>query len=188
MKNFKILLSVFSLSAILLTGCTNDNIDKSTPEKSEDISMENKDHMTHDDSGEIPKDLKEAKNPTYKVGDKVKILTNHMEGMEGAEGTVVGAFDTVAYEVSYKPTNGDPREENHKWVIQEEIKDSSNKKLEPGTEVTLEASHMKGMKDATATIESSENTTVYMVDYKPTTGGEEVKNHKWVTELELSAR
>ncbi|MGV2448111.1 UNVERIFIED_CONTAM: DUF1541 domain-containing protein, partial [Bacillus sp. ATCC 13368] len=28
--------------------------------------------------------------------------------------------------------------------------------------------------------------TVYMVDFTPTSGGEEVKNHKWVTESELS--
>ncbi|HLR51893.1 MAG TPA: YdhK family protein, partial [Candidatus Avamphibacillus sp.] len=46
---------------------------------------------------------------------------------------------------------------------------------------------MKGMEGATAEIESSEKTTVYMIDYTPTTGGEEVKNHKWVTDSELSA-
>lgn len=51
--------------------------------------------------------------------------------------------------------------------------------------MTLEADHMEGMKGATAEIVSSEQTTVYMIDYKPTTGGEEVKNHKWVTENEL---
>jgi hypothetical protein len=38
------------------------------------------------------------------------------------------------------------------------------------------------------TIDSAEHTTVYMVDYMPTTGGEMVKNHKWVTESELSAK
>jgi len=30
--------------------------------------------------------------------------------------------------------------------------------------------------------------TVYMVDYTSTTDGEEVKNHKWVTESELSPK
>lgn len=77
--------------------------------------------------------------------------------------------------------------ENHKWVIQEEIKDAGNKQLKPGSEVTLEADHMKGMKGAKATIDSAEKTTVYMVDYTPT-GGKKVKNHKWVTEDELSAK
>ncbi|PET71278.1 hypothetical protein CN514_07580 [Bacillus sp. AFS001701] len=45
---------------------------------------------------------------------------------------------------------------------------------------------MEGMKGAKATIYSAERTTVYMIDFKPTDGGETVKNHKWVTELELS--
>jgi len=45
---------------------------------------------------------------------------------------------------------------------------------------------MKGMKGAIAVIDSAEQTTVYMVDYTPTTGGEKVTNHKWVTESELS--
>ncbi|MEH7471494.1 YdhK family protein, partial [Priestia megaterium] len=44
------------------------------------------------------------------------------------------------------------------------------------------------MKGAKATIDSAEKTTVYRVDYKPTTGGEKVKNHKWVTESELSTK
>jgi uncharacterized membrane protein YdjX (TVP38/TMEM64 family) len=53
-------------------------------------------------------------------------------------------------------------------------------------QVILEADHMPGMKGATAEIVSTEPTTVYMVDYTPTTGGAPVKNQKWVTESELS--
>ena len=143
--------------------------------------------MVHDDSGEIPEGLKEAENPTYNVGETATITDGHMEGMEGAEATIVGAFDTVAYEVSYDPTNGGPREENHKWVIHEEIADAGEEPFEPGDEVTLEANHMEGMEGATATIDDAKSTTVYMIDYQPTTGGEEVKNHKWVTDSELSA-
>lgn len=58
--------------------------------------------------------------------------------------------------------------------------------FDPGAEVVLEADHMKGMDGATATIDSAEKTTVYMIDYVPTTGGEKMTNHKWVTENELS--
>ncbi len=47
---------------------------------------------------------------------------------------------------------------------------------------------MKGMDGATAEIDSGEPTTVYMIDYTPTSGGEKVTNHKWVTESELSAK
>ncbi len=42
------------------------------------------------------------------------------------------------------------------------------------------------MNGAKASIDSAEQTTVYMVDYTPTTGGEVVKNHKWVTESEIT--
>lgn len=60
--------------------------------------------------------------------------------------------------------------------------------MEPGTQVTLNAAHMEGMQGATVEIDTAEETTVYMVDYMPTTGGVKVTNHKWVTESELSAK
>ncbi|PUB03419.1 uncharacterized protein DUF1541 [Paenisporosarcina sp. OV554] len=54
--------------------------------------------------------------------------------------------------------------------------------------VTIEADHMVGMEGAAAEIDSAELTTVYMVDYTPTSDGEVVKNHKWVPESELSTK
>ncbi len=147
----------------------------------------NSDHdgMQHSSSAEVPEGLKEAKEPKYEVGSQATVETDHMKGMDGAEATIVGAYDTIAYVVTYTPTNGGEPVKDHKWVIQEEIADAGQETLSPGSEVTLEADHMEGMKGATAEIVSSEQTTVYMIDYKPTTGGEEVKNHKWVTEDEL---
>ena len=187
MRNSKILFIIFSLSLSLMIGCSTGTVDEPKPDESKNTPMEEEHDMVHDDSGEIPAGLKEAQMPTYNVGDTAKILTDHMEGMEGATATIVGAFDTIAYEVSYDPTNGEPREENHKWVIHEEIKDSGTEPLKAGDEVVIEASHMEGMEGATATIEDAKETTVYMIDYEPTTGGEKVKNHKWVTDSELSA-
>ncbi|MCJ7841407.1 YdhK family protein [Lederbergia sp. NSJ-179] len=143
------------------------------------------DSMHHSSSGEVPEGLKEAKAPKYTVGSQAIIETDHMKGMDGAEATIVGAYDTIAYVVSYKPTNGGEPVKDYKWVIQEEIADDVQEPVSPGTEVTLEADHMEGMKGATAEIESSEHTNVYMIDCKPSTGGEEVKNHKWVTANEL---
>ncbi|MBR3217674.1 MAG: YdhK family protein, partial [Exiguobacterium sp.] len=58
--------------------------------------------------------------------------------------------------------------------------------LSEGDEVVLAADHMEGMDGAEATIDTAEETTVYMVDYT-TEDGEEVTNHKWVTESELEA-
>lgn len=147
----------------------------------------NDDHsdMNHSGSSEVPKGLKESENPKYKVGSKAMIESDHMPGMKGAEATIVGSFDTTVYTVSYTPTNGGERVENHKWVIHEEIKDAGEEPFKPGEEVTLNTEHMEGMDGAKAEIDSADETTVYMVDFK-TTDGEKVTNHKWVTEGELS--
>ncbi|WP_373471991.1 YdhK family protein [Carnobacterium alterfunditum] len=204
MNKKRIISGVITLSSLALLAACSPQESEAPQESENQLSSENSsdsqmmsesedmyndmDGMMHDDDGEIPEGLQEAENPTYSVGDKVIIQTNHMEGMEGATGTVVGAFDTVAYEVTYEPTNGDSIVENHKWVLKEEIPEARNQEepLSEGTEVTLEASHTEGMEGVTATINSAEETTVYMLDYQSTDGGEMVKNHKWVTEDELS--
>ena len=109
---------------------------------------------------------------------------DHMEGMNGEEATIVGAFDTTVYSVSYIPTNGGEQVKNHKWVIYEEVQSENKGPLQQNSQVILNTNHMEGMKGAAATIDSIEETTVYMVDFTSSTG-EKVKNHKWVTESEL---
>ncbi|MDO7905304.1 YdhK family protein [Paenibacillus sp. JX-17] len=143
--------------------------------------------MEHNGSPEVPANLKEAANPKFKVGNKALIEADHMPGMKGAVGTITGAYDTTAYVVTYTPTTGGEPVKHHKWVIQQEIQGAGDEPFPTGASVVLEADHMPGMKGASATIESAERTTVYMLDYTPTTGGEPVKNHKWVTESELTA-
>ncbi|MFT8322773.1 MAG: YdhK family protein [Bacillus sp. (in: firmicutes)] len=175
---------------LVLGACSNTN-DKNKESSENKENMEGMDHsnmdMNQSNPEEVPEGMKVAENPTYKVGSKAIINAEHMEGMKGAEATIVGAYDTTIYAVSYTPTTGGERVENHKWVVQEDIKDAGDESFEPGTEVILEADHMKGMKGATAEIDSAEKSTLYMVDYTPTSGGEKVKNHKWLTENELSA-
>ncbi|RWZ54639.1 DUF1541 domain-containing protein [Halobacillus fulvus] len=164
-----------------------ENMDEEMNEQMDEQMGEGEDmHMDHSSSGEVPDDLQEADNPTYEVGSQAIIQNGHMDGMEGAEATIVGAYDTTAYAVTYTPTDGGEPVENHKWVIHEELPDPGEAPLEEGAEVTLEASHMEGMDGATATIDSAEQTTVYMIDFTPTNSDEEVKNHKWVTEEELA--
>lgn len=187
----------FAALALTLGACSNDNngdMDHTPDEENENTENGDMDHgdmdhgdMDHSSSGEVPEGLEVEENPTYEVGDQAIIQDGHMEGMEGAEATIVGAYDTTAYAISYTPTNGGERVENHKWVIHEELLDVGNEPLEPGMEATTDADHMSGMEDAVVEIDSAEQTTVYMIDFTPTTGGEEVKNHKWVTESELSA-
>jgi len=109
-----------------------------------------------------------------------------MPGMNEAEATISGAFDTTVYTITYTPLNGGEKVENHKWVIHEEIENATNDSYQAGDEVIINAEHMEGMDDVTATIDSAEETTVYMVDYQDTETGEDVTYHKWVTESELS--
>ncbi|MFD2330112.1 DUF1541 domain-containing protein [Cohnella sp. GCM10020058] len=165
-------------------GAGNDNTQASDSMGHSNMGQE----MNHNGSSEVPAGLKEAANPKFPVGSQVIINADHMPGMNGATATIVGAFDTTVYAVSYKPTNDGPEVTNHKWVIHEELKDPGSSPLAKGSKVTLEADHMEGMKGAEATIDSAEQTTVYMLDYMPTTGGEPVKNHMWVVESELNGK
>lgn len=181
MKSRHVYIAAIFTVLLLFYGC-------SSAEENTDKESSHTQHE-HQETGspEIPEGLEPAPDPTYKEGSQVILTADHMKGMDGAEATVLNAFNTIAYQVTYTPTTGGDPVKHHKWVIQDEIKDAGSEMLEKGTEVTLEADHMKGMKGAKATIESAENTTVYMVDYQPTTGGEMVTNHKWVTEEEVFA-
>lgn len=200
MKNKKVILGISSLLLIfLLSACAsdgetspNENADNEIQEnvnnnEDESDSMTEMEHseMNHS-GGEIPQGLTEAENPTYLVGSKVILHANHMAGMNGAEATVSGAFDTTVYSVTYTPINGGEPVENHKWVVHEEIENPSEESYKPGDEVVLNADHMKGMDGATTTIDTAKQTTVYMVDYTDKETGEKITNHMWVTEDELS--
>lgn len=178
----KQLILLLFTATITLTACGNNS-------SANDMSTSNSqtEHSSHSSSGELPNDLKVAESPTYTIGSEAIIHTDHMEGMNSAVATIVGAFDTTAYTVSYRPTTGGVPVTNHKWIIHEEIKKHSEEPYEAGADVTMEADHLQGMNGAKAQINAAEHTTVYMIDYTPTTGGDKVKNHKWVTESELSA-
>jgi hypothetical protein len=188
MKSKKFAIGIVTLVLMVILSACASNSDQKNSDKNMNMDHKNMDEMHHSSSGEVPKGLKQEKNPTYKVGSQAIVNSDHMEGMNGAEATIVGAYDTIAYAVSYTPTTGGEKVKNHKWVIQEEIKNAGSETLKPGTNVTLEADHMEGMMGATGTIDSAEKTTVYMIDYTPTSGGKKVKNHQWVTESELSTK
>lgn len=151
-----------------------------------EMGMHDDMNMNHSSSGEVPETLAEAESPTYEVGSKAIIEANHMAGMEGAAATISGAFDTTAYAVSFTPTTGGDPVKDHKWVIHEELENPGSDPLEEGETAVMNADHMEGMDGAEATVDTAETTTVYMVDFTMTTNGEEVVNHKWVTESELS--
>lgn len=194
MLSNKLLTAILSLATVLLLGACN--INNEAPQDhmdTEDMPNDNMDQndghmgMDHSGSGELPDGLQEAENPKFEVGSQATIEADHMRGMDGAEATIVGAFDTTVYAISYTPTTGGNPVRNHKWVIHEELENPGSEPLNAGDEATVTADHMTGMDGATATIDSAEETTVYMIDFKPMDGGSRVTNHKWVTEDELSA-
>ena len=195
----KKLLVIFGVStALILAGCNDDTknpaptvppTESSQAAIAEQAALVNESspaEMNHVTLGQLPNNLKKAANPQYAVGSKVKIKADHMAGMNGADATIVGAFDTVAYSVSYTPTKGGAKVSDHKWIIHEEIANAQAKPYKVGDKVTTSAAHMNGMENAEVTIDSVNPTTVYMVDYTDTKSGEPVKNHQWVTESELS--
>lgn len=184
----KQLLATSAAFALVLAGCGSTTTKEDKPTTTEEVSHDDMEGMDHSSDGSLPEGVKEAENPTFPVGSEAIIQTDHMAGMNGATATIVGAYDTTAYAITYTPTEGGEKVTNHKWVIHEELEDPATPPLEKGTEVTTLADHMKGMKGAKAKIESAKQTTIYMVDYVPTTGGDEVKNHKWVVEDELSEK
>lgn len=193
MMNKKWLTGAF-LSAVLLAACggNDENANEKNTESNADDSTEEYQNAEHsqlhqDNPEEVPQKLMKADNPAFQEGDKVTILANHMEGMEGAQGEVTGAYRTTVYMVSYTPlTEGEPVKD-YKWVVHEELLTGEEAPLEPGTEVVISANHREGMEGATAVIESAEDINVYMVDYT-SSNGEEVTNYKWLIESELAVK
>ena len=81
----------------------------------------------------------------------------------------------------------DHSEMNHSssGEIPNELKTAEDPAFPVGSKAILTTDHMKGMKNAEATISGAYDTTVYTVTYSPTTGGEQIKNHKWVIQEEI---
>lgn len=181
---FKQLGFIILASGLVLSACSNNS-------EKEDKNSENhkhEEHMEHKSNSKVPDDMKHASDSKFKKGDKVTITAGHMEGMKNAKATVKEAYNTYAYIVSYTPTNGDKKVKNHKWVVNEEVKDAPKDGFKKGDTVKLEADHMPGMKGAEASIDDVSKTTVYVVDYKSTENDKMIKNHKWMTSDELKSR
>lgn len=152
-----------------------------TSSSSETMSPGTSGHMM--DGGPAPAGIKAANNPRFPVGSNVIVTADHMPGMKNARAKVVGAYRTHVYAISYTPTNGRARVSGHKWVVQQELSGVGAKRLADGATATITADHMPGMKGARATIDSSTDQTVYMIDYG--VDGMTMKNHKWVVDSEL---
>ena len=173
--------------SLALAGCsttTDDQAPAASQHEEAHSDHEGHEDMDHPaDGGPVPEGMTEAADPEYPVGTEVTLTADHMDGMNGATATVVGAYDTYTYAIDYTPTGGGGPVTDHKWVVQEELEDAGEDRLDDGTEVTVTAAHMEGMDGATATIATSTDETVYVVDYEA--DGMEMTNHKWVVESEM---
>lgn len=73
----------------------------------------------------------------------------------------------------------------HDGSIPDSMVDATNPKFPVGSNVTLLANHMPGMKDSEGEVVQAYETKIYEVSYQPTTGGKMVNNHQWVVNEEL---
>ena len=176
-------------ATLALTGVAACSTTDTTTETETTMTQDHTDHAAHDhpeDGGPAPAGIKEAANPKYPVGTEVTLTADHMPGMDGANATISGAFDTYTYAIDYTPTDGGEPVRDHKWVVQEELEDAGEQLLADGTTKTILANHMQGMEGAEATIVSSTDETVYMVDID--SPDMTMKRHKWVVESEIEPR
>ncbi|MBM7578057.1 YdhK family protein [Jeotgalibacillus terrae] len=199
MKKYSYLTAAFTMStAMILSGCSGSDEEASADEEDIVETAESGNPQPNEafsdiditGDGEIPEGLEMAEDPAFAEGDTVTINASHFPGMEGAEGTVVGAYQTNAYSISYEPSDGGDMVEDYHWVIDEETFSSSlQAPYEEGAEVEITAQRVDGMYGVMAEIHSvQEDATVYMVDFSLTDREETVLNYKWLAEDELSAQ
>ncbi|MDN8605448.1 YdhK family protein [Corynebacterium ureicelerivorans] len=183
------LTTLAAVAALAVAGCASESDDAPAEHADHADHADHAVHSEHEhpaDGGPAPAGIAEATDPTYPVGAEVTLTADHMPGMDGATATISGAFDTTAYAVSYTPTDGGDPVTNHKWVVQEELEGVGDEELAPGDTAVMTADHMPGMQGAEATIDSSTDETVYMVDID--SPDMTMKRHKWVVESEIQPK
>lgn len=194
-----LLVSMTLLTVLLLSACgwgdsdeeepaeagadVTNNLNGTDKQVGEEATEEAVEHAGHAE-GQLPEGLKEAENPKFPVGSTAVVNASHTDGMEGAMATIKGAYETTVYSVSYTPTNGDPFEENHKWFVEGEISAMDDGEIGEGTDVIINVNHIDGMLGAEGSVDTVEDTVVYVVDYTNSLG-ETVTNHLWLKESEL---
>ena len=159
--------------SLALAGCSTANNEAGTPSQSEDAQGGHGGHdgMEHPaDGGPVPEGMKEATDPEYPVGTEVTLTADHMEGMNGASATIVGAYDTYTYAIDYTPVDGGDPVTDHKWVVQEELDGAGDARLDDGTEV----------KDWKTIKDDKGNITAGLSVLDSTRDGKELKGTAWI--------
>lgn len=136
--------------------------------------------------GYVTAGSREAENATFPVGTEVILAHEHFPGAAGSQALVTGAFDEIAYAVSFQPgAAGFPFEYAHRWIMHTELWGwQDNEIFEPGTIVMLYTDHFPGSRFQIGIIEYYEIGTTYMLDLV-TRYGLPVWDHQWFTESEI---
>lgn len=71
----------------------------------------------------------------------------------------------------------------HDGSVPSSMVDASNPKFSVGSNITLLADHMSGMKGSEGEVVQAYETKIYEVSYQPTTEGKMVNNHQWVVKM-----
>lgn len=177
MKRSVLILSV--TTALLLAGC-----DEAKKPYEPELDAEYNTEMKSIPNGEDLSQYKTAANPTFPIGSKVIIKSEHSKGMKDAKATVVKAYDTIAYSVSYTPKEGAAVKDSQ-WIVNEEIIDDNDVAFEVGDIVRTTASHKPDAHGVDLTIESVRPTTAYVVDYVDTNTNKKISHYQWVIEDEM---
>lgn len=184
MNNKKIIICLFLVIPFTLGACSGEEKNLNTEQE---IAHEMEHKHNFNGSAEVPEAIakKAVTKPKYPIGSKAISKANHMGGMMyDVEVTIVAAYKTTAYETSSVMPDG-TKMVKHRWIVHEEFVTPGNEPIVSGTEIKTIADHMEGMKESIQTIDSSVDTTVYIVDFM-TKDEHKVKNHKWVSEDELA--
>lgn len=96
--------------------------------------------------------------------------TNEQNGIAAEEEVATKEADTIKDRSGSVPMN---------------VKIAENPTFPVGSKVKIYANHMEGMEGAEGVVVAVYDTTAYSISFRPTTGGEEVKNYKWVIHEEL---
>ncbi|AJD90340.1 hypothetical protein JMA_10230 [Jeotgalibacillus malaysiensis] len=197
MKKYSYLTAASVMSAVVvMSGCagTEESTENEIVETAEDGSSTPQPNEAFSDidvsgDGEIPDGLETAEDPAFAEGDTVTINASHFGGMEGAEGTIVGAYTSNAYSISYEPSDGGDMVEDYQWIIDEETRAGAlETPYAEGDEVEITTDRVEGMFGVMVEIQSvQEDATIYMVDFSLTDSEDTVLNYKWLAEDELSA-
>ncbi|MCL1935212.1 MAG: DUF1541 domain-containing protein [Defluviitaleaceae bacterium] len=125
-------------------------------------------------------------NPTFPVGTPVILAHEHFPGAAGSQAVVTGAFDEIAYAVSFQPgAPGFPFEYAHRWIMHTELWGWENVEVfEPGTVVMLDTDHFPGSRYQIGIVEYYERGTTYQLD-GTTRYGLPFWDHQWFTESEI---